>query len=139
MSRSRSKALQLSMEIIPKIKNQHGDTPIQSSYWVLFTKDVLLDSRNKSYEIKTVANYSQKGNVPYEVPRFLEAATSIFMEYVQTGNRLFKNYTRCQEIVAKYPDTLLAVGGLYLGGPQCLHPLRLRWPRRCCSAENLRS
>ena len=67
-------------------------------------------SRKKSFEEqkKLLARYSQKAEMTYEVPHILEAAVSIFMEYIRTGNRLYGDnpwsYTRCQERVSKCPQ-----------------------------------
>ncbi len=106
-----------------EIKKLHGDTPIQASYWALFTKDVIPGSRNKNYDTQKqlVADLSKKANVPYEVPFLLESATSIFMEYVQSGTRLYSDnpwtFTRCQDKrPSAYPNYPLVVGGFSSGG-----------------------
>lgn len=100
-----------------EIKKLHGDTPVQASYWVLFTKDVIPGSRSKNYDTQKqlVADLSKKANVPYEVPFVLESSTSIFMEYVQSGTRLYSGspwtFTRCQDKrVSAYPNFPLVVG-----------------------------
>ena len=103
-----------------EIKKEHGDIPLQASYWVLLTKDVIPESRDKSYDdqVQLVAKYSEQAKVAYEVPRLLETAVSLFMEYVQTGTRLYSDkpstYTRCQESVFHSPSLVgnFAAGGL---------------------------
>lgn len=73
--------------------------------------------------------YNNKYRVSYQVPFLIEAATSILMEYVQNGNRLYSNngifienvqnnlppnpyrYTLCQERVSSKLSYPLVVGG----------------------------
>lgn len=82
---------------------QHADTPAPASRWVLMTNDIIPDSRFKSYadQRALVNSYAQKSGIPYQVPNILDAAVYIFMEYVQSGSRLYGDnpttYTRCQE------------------------------------------
>ena len=80
------------------------------SHWVLMTRDVIPGSRDFykdfSYKKKLLASYSKKANLPYEMPYTLEAATSILMHYVKTGEHLYtednlgKIYTRCQDTIS---------------------------------------
>ena len=68
----------------------HENTPIGESHWVLMARDVIPNSRNKSYtDQKQLAQIYNKNGVEYEIPRLLDATVNIFMEYVQTGERLF--------------------------------------------------
>ena len=97
-----------------------GDQSSGSSYWVLMLRDVLPDSRGKTYENQKalVAEHARRKGLPYELPQALEAATAILLHYVRTGERLYGDdpwtYTRCQETVAnKYP---VVVGGFSSGG-----------------------
>ncbi len=76
----------------------------ERSHWVLMTKDVIPDSRRKRYndQKQLIASHAQKSGIPYELPKALDAATAIFMHYVETGTRLYRyprTYTRCQEKV----------------------------------------
>ena len=81
-------------------KNEHGDTPIKQSYWVLMTKDVIPGSRRKSY-------HEQKGLVSqhegYSLPKAIEAAICLLMEHAVSGTKLYgidpRTYTRCKELV----------------------------------------
>ncbi|MBS0649281.1 MAG: hypothetical protein JSS10_08680 [Verrucomicrobia bacterium] len=111
------------------IKEEYGTRPSLRSYWALMTRDVIPESRDKSYDTQKqlLASYSQKAHVSYEVPHILETAVSIFMEYLKTGQRLYSDnpwtYTRCQERVSKefpvwlgFPDQPLIVGGFAAGG-----------------------
>ena len=73
-----------------------GGQSVPSSYWALITKDVLPNSRSKTY-----AEQQALIKGPYAVPGALEIATGILMHHAQTGERLYSDspdtYTRCQE------------------------------------------
>jgi len=81
----------------------HGKITVNESHWVLMTKDMIPDSRRrKSYsDQKQLAQTYNKHGIEYEVPKLLDVAVSVFMEYVQTGERLLPDkpwtYTRCRE------------------------------------------
>ena len=98
------------------LKKEHGGKPAGLSHWVLMTKDVIPNSRNKSYaqQQKLVGHHAD-----YRVPQTLEAATCILMEYAKGGKCLYTGdpwtYTRCQEQTAGYQNV---VGGF---GPSGLH------------------
>ena len=81
------------------VRKEHGDQPVPRSYWALMTKDVLPNSRNKTYGEQQALI---KG--PYTVPGALEIATGILMHHVQTGEKLYPDspdtYTRCLEQVS---------------------------------------
>jgi hypothetical protein len=83
------------------------------------TKDVLPDSRSKNYadQCKLVDTYLRKTKLPYAVPHALEAATSLFLEYVQSSVHLYSRapwtYTSCQETVDGYQ---VVVGGFAPAG-----------------------
>ena len=69
------------------------------AYWVLLTRDVLPDTRNKTFqEQKQKVDSIGSG---YELPGLLEVVTSILIEHVRSGKRLYSDapytYTRCQE------------------------------------------
>jgi hypothetical protein len=100
-----------------------GNRPIERSYWVLMTKDVLSESRNKSYadQQAMVTELATKALAAYEVPGTLEAAACILVQYfsshADSKTRLFSNspttYTRCQEKIERYH---LVVGGFAPAG-----------------------
>ncbi len=96
------------------VLTEHGDTPAEPSHWVLLTRDVIPNSRNKPYaeQQKLVTKASS-----YQVPKALEAAVCLFMEHARTGNRLYSDspwtYTRCQE---KTDSGQLVVGGFGAAG-----------------------
>jgi hypothetical protein len=101
------------------IVDELGDKPADESIWLLMTKDVLPESRSKSYDQqKNIINELAKTTgVPYQVPTTLEAATCILAEYSRSKNRLFSDspwtYTRCQENVQGYQ---IVVGGFAPAG-----------------------
>ncbi|MHA7878144.1 MAG: hypothetical protein ACX93T_04485, partial [Bacteroidota bacterium] len=99
------------------VHTQFGAESPNESYWLLMTRDVLQDTRAKTYtnQQEEVKKHSSKG---YELPSGIEAATSILACYAQSskceerlfGDRPWTN-TRCapdQLVDGKYP---LAIGG----------------------------
>ncbi len=96
-----------------QVLQKHGDTPIEASYWVLMTKDVIPGSRNQLY----VHQKSLVENAGYKVPHLLEAAASISLEYIRSKQRLFSDspwtYTRCPQ---KIHGRELVVGGFARNG-----------------------
>jgi hypothetical protein len=87
------------------VREQLGTTSPAASYWLLMTRDVLPESRDKSYrdQKKLIATHASRTSLPYEMPETLEAATAILTHYVRNGERLYSNnpktYTCCQESV----------------------------------------
>jgi len=81
------------------IKNELGDQGASHSYWALMTKDVLPNSRNKTFSEQQALIQG-----PYVVPGALEAATAILMHHAKGGEKLYpqnpNTYTRCQEKVS---------------------------------------
>ena len=102
-----------------KARKAIGDQSPSSSYWVLMTRDVLPESRTKSYEdqCSLVADYAKRMGISYEVPGALEAAVVMLLHHVRSGERLYSyepnTYTCCREEVQ---DRQLAVGGFSSGG-----------------------
>ncbi|HNA62510.1 MAG TPA: hypothetical protein PKW79_05495 [Rhabdochlamydiaceae bacterium] len=78
--------------------DQAADTSSLQSYWVLMTKDIIPNSRAQTYTKQLLLLQNHPG---YEVPKLLEAVTTLFMHYVKTGERLYADnpstWTRCQE------------------------------------------
>ena len=74
----------------------HNSTPVSKSHWMLMSKDVIPNSKGKSYleQLKLLPS-------GHEAPHLIDAVVSIFMHYVHTKERLFSDnpltYTRCQE------------------------------------------
>jgi hypothetical protein len=104
-----------------EIVKELGDQTHDKSYWVLMTRDVLPDSRNKKYTdqkgmVEKLANQSKQN---YEVPMLKEGAVSILMNYYRTGKkeRLYNDdpstFTRCQEQFGGYHTI---VGGFASSG-----------------------
>ena len=83
-------------DIKPEDKTRVPD----KAYWVLLTRNVLHDTRDKTFqEQKQEVDSVGSG---YELPGLLEVATSILMEHVRSGKKLYsddpRTHTRCQEI-----------------------------------------
>lgn len=97
-----------------RLKTQIGAVSPDHSYWVLMTRNVLADSRNKAYaeQKKMIACYMRQG---YALPTALEAATAILLHHVCTGERLFSydpcTYTRCKDLISFLDCTYPAVVG----------------------------
>ena len=89
---------------------EYADPPAPASHWALLSRDVIPGSRNKSYATQLQLVQQHPG---YVVPQILDATVSIFIEYLKTGTRLYRNepwtYTRCQEKYGK--DKQSIVGG----------------------------
>ena len=85
-------------EYIPKfqhfeeiVRQQYSDQTVTRSHWVLITKDIIPESKNKSYQDQRqlIADLAAKTQLNYTVPRLLDIVTCIFMTYVSSGVRLF--------------------------------------------------
>jgi hypothetical protein len=107
------------------VQEQIGATSPPASYWLLMTRDVLPESRSKTYvdQKKLIADHARRTSLPYEVPKALEAATTILTHYVRNRDRerLYSDdpwtFTRCQESISyqseEYPTV---VGGFESSG-----------------------
>jgi NLR family CARD domain-containing protein 3 len=105
------------------VQAQFGAASPAASYWLLMTRDILPESRNKSYrsQQKIVAAHVSRTSLPYEMPKALEAATAILTHHVRDGERLYSAHpwtcTYCQEWIRHqfnaYP---VVVGGLASSG-----------------------
>lgn len=83
-----------------------GDMPLDRSYWVLLTKEVIKATKEKSYPEQRCI-LANKG--VYTVPKAIEVATCIFVSYVSTRERHYEQvYTRCQE---SFNDRQVCIGG----------------------------
>ena len=87
------------------VQSQVGNNTPASSYWVLITRDVLPESRSKTYtdQKALVAGHTSRTGLNYELPQALEAATAILVHHVRTGERLYGDnpwtWMRCQELL----------------------------------------
>ena len=108
-----------------RVRKKLGDTSASRSYWVLMTKDVLPDSRNKPHcDQCLLVSIRHK---PYELPRALEATASILMHHVRTGDRLYTDspwtLTRCQESPSSIRNVVIgrfSSDGLDVDSDACL-------------------
>jgi hypothetical protein len=89
-----------------RVQEQVGSNTPDRSYWLLMTRDVLPESRCKTYadQKALVAAHASRTGLPYELPKVLEAATAILTRHVQNGERLCSDhyrqaYMRCQELI----------------------------------------
>jgi hypothetical protein len=89
------------------VEAQIGEASPPRSYWLLMMRDILPDSRDKTYDAQKalVAAYASKLGLPYEMPHALAAAAAILLHHAREGERLFGDnpwtFTRCQEMVGK--------------------------------------
>lgn len=86
-------------------EGNRGNTPFESSHWILMTRTVPDETRNKSYRdhLMFIARHPN-----YSVPKMAEAIVAIFMEHLATGVYLYSTFqnpkgermagTHCQEI-----------------------------------------
>jgi hypothetical protein len=105
------------------VQAQIGAESPSVSYWLLMTRDVLPGSRNKTYadHKKIVAAHASRSSLPYELPKALEAATTILTHHVRNGERLYSNspwtVASCQELISyrsgEYP---VVIGGFAPSG-----------------------
>jgi hypothetical protein len=108
------------------VQSQVGNEAPASSYWVLITRDVLPESRKKTHaaQKKLVSAHASCTGL-YEMPKAMEAATTILTHYVCAGERLYGNVswtcTRCQELIrcgsSNYPVVVgsFEPSGFYVG------------------------
>ena len=102
------------------IREAIGNQSPGKSYWVLMTRDVLDESRSKSYEAqcKLVLDHANRTGLAYEVPGALEAAVVMLLHHARSGERLYSDnpwtYTRCRDKGTN--DYPVVVGGFSSGG-----------------------
>lgn len=90
--------------IYDTIIKQYGKKSTKA-HWVLMTKDVIPNSRKKSYaeQKALVADWAKKTGIDYEVPNLFRAATCILLKYLITKEHLFNDEPiRCQEEIEGY-------------------------------------
>ncbi|MBI3901259.1 MAG: hypothetical protein HY324_03800 [Chlamydiia bacterium] len=83
------------------LQGEHGATAVGKSHWVLMTKAVIPESRNKSYNDQKAM---LKGT-DYVLPQAVEAVVCILAEFIISKTHLYNmTYTRCAETVeGQYP------------------------------------
>ena len=96
------------------VKAEFGESGISSSYWILMSKDVIPNSRSKSFE-----DQCKLVKLADRVPKVLEALTAVLMHHVRSGERLYsdssRTYSRCEEVESS-TGYRLAIGGFGSGG-----------------------
>lgn len=94
----------------------HNKQPATKRHWVLMTKGVIKNSKNKSYKDQQalITALAKQTGIKYEVPNVLDTIVCIFTRYISFEECLFPNqqwiYTWCQEQVPA--DQQVVVGGL---------------------------
>jgi hypothetical protein len=88
----------------PRIITDHGKTPMGAARWLLVTKEIIPESRNKSF-----ADQVKCLSPGYRVAKLGEAVALAFTRRANAGEFLLEDvYTRCEEQIIGYQ---LAVGG----------------------------
>lgn len=69
------------------VKQEFGDKTSGKSYWVLMTRDVIPDSREKEYvdQIQFVQHTAKHLLIPYTLPSILEGVVSTMCYHTETG------------------------------------------------------
>lgn len=102
----------------PRIE-KYGIKPIDKGCWVLMTRDILPDSKMKTYEEqeKMVGAVAKKAKATYQIPQTIEAVVGFVTHYFRTKEFLFEDRpfkakiaTRCRDEI---DGTTVAVGNLY--------------------------
>ena len=103
----------------PEVTRIYENTPPASPHWVLMTKGLLPNSRNKNYveQEALVKAIAEQSRLPYEVPHLLDSAVCLFMHYLTKKVKLFDtnpiSYTKCQESVS---SNSIAIGNFCRDG-----------------------
>ena len=85
------------------VKKELGDQRAPPAHWVLMTRAPLPSSESNGSEENRarMQQEAERTGVPYVVPPLLDAAVTVFMHHVKTGERLFSDspatWTLCQE------------------------------------------
>lgn len=84
------------------VGRQYGRISVEKSYWVLITRDILPKTRGKKYDeqVQELRRYAD-----YQVPKALEIAAGVLVEYTKNGKRLLgdspSTHTQCREMVQR--------------------------------------
>lgn len=94
------------------VREEYGNTPIESG-WVLMTKDIIPESREKSFDVQKTLVEMQGQGKGYRIPKAGEITAGILL-HAQSGEQLYDakpaiTYTRCEETVG--PNKLLVCVG----------------------------
>ena len=101
--------LQIRFFVTPARK-KYGDLPFAPTHWELLTRDILPDSKNKSYETQVgmIRILNKKACVNYGPPSLEDAPRTIFLHKVATGEGLYTSgnwtnshltYTSLEEVM----------------------------------------
>ena len=110
----------------PDVTTEQGNVQSGPAHYVLMLKDILPGSIDKRYEDQQamVAALATKAGVLYEAPPLLQAVACVYMNYLDSGTRLFGDkpwsYARCQEQVeGRYPIIIGGFSSLGLSVRSC--------------------
>lgn len=84
----------------PNLAAQYGRVGIETSGWVLMSRENIPDCRRMEYTEQelAVARIAGESLCAYEVPSALEATVCIMLNFLCTGTRLFADsFTHCKE------------------------------------------
>lgn len=108
-----------------KARLQHGNTPFPETHWVLMTKDVLPESKEKTWDekVELVSSLRRKSYIDYEIPTLQQSFAAIMTHRIATEEVLFQagshqnrntyTYTAVKE---KTEGELLAIGSASFAG-----------------------
>jgi hypothetical protein len=114
LTRNPKSGYKAEFNIGPEVQENLENKPIENSYWVLMTKDIVPESygpgKAKGFAVDKNELFRGK-NRTYEAPKVLEAVTGILTHHARRGHRIYiteqndafsetRTYTHCQEIVS---------------------------------------
>ena len=105
------------------VKSEFGRSTPPSSHWVLLTRDIVPNSRGRTYEgcLSLISSHSVRPGICCRFPTLLEVSVAVLLHYLRTGERLLGDnpvtYTYCYEISSDgFPPIVGRFGsaGLYI-------------------------
>lgn len=111
--------------IWPPFLDSLGDKSIPKSYWVLMTKDILPNSRNKDYneQQEIINELSKKSLNNYEIPNTLESVICILSQYFDSNIRLFKDHPCTYIRTNNKVQSFCALVGYFIPSGLCISRL----------------
>jgi hypothetical protein len=92
---------------------EFANTPVEKEGWVAVTRDLLPESRNKTFteqrELIDILNEkNEKAEFKYQVPKLIDVISAVFVEHLRSGKCLYNSgkiprfdnpptFTQCQE------------------------------------------
>jgi hypothetical protein len=126
----------LKFKYYDKTLAEHGGKPFPATHWILMPKDVLPESRNKTWtqQVALVKALSEKSGIEYQIPNLQQVLTAIMIYKVATGISLYPPCTRTRVIEQK--ETFQLEVGSYdqSHGVGVFRPFGFHWQRLGVSA-----